>query len=325
MDRLSDYHYELPAELIADRPLPCRDGSRMLVLRRSTQEITHAHFRELPSFLEPGDLAVLNNSRVIRARIPCGPSGRDEVFLAEPLGDLRWLCLVRPGRRWKPGSIHPVAGTTAKVLEILPGGERILEFASPPDLEKHGTIPLPPYMHREATDEDEARYQTVYADPGGSVAAPTAGLHFTEEMLSRIPHTFLTLHVGLGTFAPIKTDRISDHIMHEERYDLPQEAVRRIGEAGRVLAVGTTVTRVLESQPPGCLTANSGRTDLMIRPPFHFKHVDMLLTNFHLPGSTLMLLVSALAGREFILSAYREAVREKYRFFSYGDCMLILP
>lgn len=325
MERLSDYHYKLPEELIARYPLPSRNGSRMMVLHRGTQEITHAHFRELPEFLSDGDIAVLNNSKVIRARIRCGPHGKDEVLLAEPMGEQRWLCLVRPGRRWKKNSEHSVAGTIAKVVEVLPTGERVLEFAAPPDLEQHGSIPLPPYLRRDAEKDDETRYQTVYAEREGSVAAPTAGLHFTKDMLDRIPHCFVTLHVGLGTFAPIKTDLIAEHRMHEERYELPVESVRRISEARRVLAVGTTVTRVLESQPEGPLQPHSGRTSLMIRPPHQFRHVDLLLTNFHLPSSTLILLVSALAGREFILSAYHEAVRERYRFFSYGDCMLILP
>jgi S-adenosylmethionine:tRNA ribosyltransferase-isomerase len=325
MNRLSDYEYDLPEELIARYPLAKRDASRMMVLHRGSQTITHANFCDLPDFLQPGDLAVLNNSRVIRARILCGASGSDEVLLAEPMGDLRWLCLVRPGRRWKIHSEHPVAGTMAKVVEILPSGERVLHFAEAPDLEKYGSIPLPPYLRRAAEKEDDTRYQTVYAEPEGSVAAPTAGLHFTPEMLAKIPHSFLTLHVGLGTFTPIKTDLVSDHRMHEERYELPEETVRSISSARRTLAVGTTVTRVLESQPPGDLRPCAGRTDLMIRPPFEFRHVDLLLTNFHLPGSTLILLVSALAGRDFVLSAYREAVRERYRFFSYGDCMLILP
>jgi S-adenosylmethionine:tRNA ribosyltransferase-isomerase len=325
MNRLSDYHYELPEELIARYPLPERDASRMMVLHRAEQTITHAYFRDLPDFLESGDLAVLNNSRVIRARIRCGPGGRDEVLLAEPLGDLRWLCLVRPGRKWKMNSEHPVAGTLAKVVDILPSGERILEFSKSPDLEEYGSIPLPPYLRRAAEKEDETRYQTVFAKPEGSVAAPTAGLHFTPDVLGRVPHCFLTLHVGLGTFAPIKTDVISEHTMHEERYDLPMATSRSISKAKRVLAVGTTVTRVLESQPPGPLQPRSGRTSLMIRPPHQFQHVDLLLTNFHLPGSTLLLLVSALADRDFILSAYRIAVQERYRFFSYGDCMLILP
>jgi S-adenosylmethionine:tRNA ribosyltransferase-isomerase len=325
VDRLSDYQYDLPEELIARYPPEERDAARMMVLRRGEKSITHARFRDLPSFLAPGDVAVLNNSRVLRARLPCGPENRDEVLLAEPVGDLRWLCLVRPGRRWKLHSSHAVAGTTAKVLQVLPGGERILEFDAPPYLERFGVIPLPPYLKRKAEKQDDIRYQTVFAEPGGSVAAPTAGLHFTPEMLTRIPHCFLTLHVGPGTFAPIKTDIISEHRMHEERYELPVEAVRRLAGAKRVLAVGTTVARVLESQPPGPLRACHGRTDLMIRPPFNFRHFDLLLTNFHLPGSTLLLLVSALAGREFILGAYAEAVRERYRFFSYGDCMLVLP
>lgn len=319
---LADYHYELPPELIAKYPLAQRDGSRMLVVRRGAGTWEHRMFRELPDFLEPGDLAVLNNSRVVRARIPVG---NGEVFLAEPRADGSWVCLVRPGRKWPLGSEHSVANTRAKVLEVLPGGERILSFDQAPDLEHYGTVPLPPYLGRAAEATDEDRYQTVYAEPEGSVAAPTAGLHFTPEMLERIPHAFLTLHVGLGTFAPVKCPDITAHTMHEERYILPPSTVDAIATARRVLAVGTTVTRVLESQPAGVLHPAEGKTSLFIYPPYSFKHVDLLLTNFHLPGSTLLMLVSALMGRELILAAYAEAVRQRYRFFSYGDCMLLLP
>jgi S-adenosylmethionine:tRNA ribosyltransferase-isomerase len=322
--RVEDYLYDLPEELIASRPLPRRDDSRMMVLSRSARTWEHRTFRELPDFLQPGDLAVLNNSRVLRARLP-GPEGKGEVLLAEPLGDHRWLCLVKPGRKWPIGAEHPVAGTTARVLEVLPGGERILQFGETPDLEKYGQVPLPPYLRREADEQDAERYQTVYADPGGSVAAPTAGLHFTPEILARLPHAFLTLHVGLGTFQPVKCEDVADHTMHEENYVLPPETCGAINQADRVLAVGTTVTRVLESQPDGPLRPVAGRTGIFLHPPYRFRHVDLLLTNFHLPGSTLIMLVSALAGREFTLAAYAEAVRQRYRFFSYGDCMLILP
>lgn len=319
---LADYHFELPPELIATHPLPQRDASRMLVLHRAAGTWEHRLFRELPEFLQPEDFTVLNNSRVVRARIPWG-SG--EVFLAEPRPDGTWLCLVRPGRKWPVGQEHAVGGTRARVVEVLPGGERVLAFDEPPDLSKYGTVPLPPYLGRAPEPEDEERYQTVFAEPEGSVAAPTAGLHFTPDLLECIPHGFLTLHVGLGTFAPIKAEDLGAHTLHEERFVLPEETARRINAARRVLAVGTTVTRVLESQPAGPLSATEGRTRLFIYPPYQFQHVDLLLTNFHLPGSSLLLLVSALAGREFILAAYAEAVRERYRFFSYGDCMLILP
>ena len=279
----ADYHYDLPPELIATHPLPERDGSRMLVLRRSAGTWEHRTFRELPEFLEPGDLAVLNNSRVVRARLPCG-SG--EVFLAEPLADGSWLCLVRPGRKWPVGAERPVAGTRARVLEVRPGGERILAFDNPPDLTQYGTVPLPPYLGRAPEPEDEVRYQTVFAETEGSVAAPTAGLHFTADLLERLPHAFVTLHVGLGTFAPLKEDNLASQTLHEERYVLSEETARAVRAARRVLAVGTTVTRVLESQPAGPLQAAEGRTQLFIHPPYDFKQVDLLLTNFHLPESS---------------------------------------
>jgi S-adenosylmethionine:tRNA ribosyltransferase-isomerase len=221
-----------------------------------------------------------------------------------------------------------VAGTTATVSEVLDDGTRLLEFSAPPDLDHHGEMPIPPYFHRPADEQDKERYQTVYAKDPGSVAAPTAGLHFTKEILASLPHAFVTLHVGAGTFHPVKTDDVSEHRMHSEYYSLSEETAARINatktSGGRLVAVGTTTTRVLESQAPGPLTAASGSTDIFIRPPHRFRHIDVLQTNFHLPGSTLLMLVSALAGRELILEAYNEAVREKYRFFSYGDCMLIL-
>jgi len=210
----------------------------------------------------------------------------------------------------------------------LEDGTRRIEFASAPDLEHYGTMPIPPYFNRKADEEDRERYQTVYASEEGSVAAPTAGLHFSKELLSRLPHTFVTLHVGVGTFRPVKTEDLTQHLMHKEHYTLAEATTRVITEAkemgGRIFAVGTTTARVLESQPPGTLTPSIGSTEIFIRPPYQFRHIDSLLTNFHLPGSTLLMLVSAMAGRELILSAYAEAVKEEYRFFSYGDCMLIL-
>lgn len=325
--RTSDFFYELPEELIAKHPLPERDASRMMVLHKGSGKIEHRFFRELPDLLRPGDLAVLNNSRVIRARLK-EPGKTGEVFLAESLGGDRWLCLVRPGRRWPLGNEREIAGTKARVEAVLPGGERILAFASPPDLERHGSIPLPPYLRRNAEEGDSERYQNIFAAEEGSVAAPTAGLHFTPATLEKIPHCFLTLHVGLGTFQPIKSDLVSEHKMHKENYFLSADAasaIRCASENGRVLAVGTTSVRVLESQPPGPLRENRGTTDIFIYPPFSFQRTDLLLTNFHLPDSTLLLLVSAFAEKELVKEAYRKAVEERYRFFSYGDCMLILP
>jgi S-adenosylmethionine:tRNA ribosyltransferase-isomerase len=319
---VSDYHYDLPPELIASRPAARRDASRMLVLHRSTGTIEHRLFTDFPSYLRAGDLVVLNNSRVIKARLLSDPPGI-EIFLLEHISDTRWKCLVKPGRKLRVGTRVPIAGTTAEVLEIYPGGERLIAFDKSPDLETHGHMPLPPYFKREADCNDDERYQTVFASDPGSVAAPTAGLHFTPEILSQIPHAFLTLHVGAGTFLPVKTENIADHEMHEERYAISADTAAALNAATRRIAIGTTVTRVLESQPPGPIQPRSGSTRIFIHPPYEFQHTSALLTNFHLPGSTLLMLVSALASRELILAAYQEAIRERYRFFSYGDCMLL--
>ena len=319
---VSDYHYDLPPELIASRPAARRDASRMLVLHRHTGDIEHRHFTDFPSYLRAGDLVALNNSRVIKARLLSDPPGI-EIFLLEHISETRWKCLVKPGRNLRVGTRVPIAGTTAEVLEIYPGGERLIAFDKSPDLETHGHKPLPPYFKREADSNDDDRYQTVFATDPGSVAAPTAGLHFTPEILQKIPHAFLTLHVGAGTFLPVKTDNIADHEMHEERYSIPAETAAALNAATRRVAIGTTATRVLESQPPGPIQPRSGSTRIFIHPPYEFQHTGALLTNFHLPGSTLLMLVSALASRELILAAYQEAIRERYRFFSYGDCMLL--
>ena len=325
--RLSDYQYDLPPNLIADRPTERREQSRMLVLDRTAGTISHRHFTDFPSFLSPADLVVLNDSRVIPARLH-DATGKIEILLLEKRSELHWTVMVRPGKKMKPGTIVDVAGTQATVVEIHEDGTRLLEFASTPDLERYGEMPIPPYFHRPADAQDRERYQTIYARDPGSVAAPTAGLHFTEEILSSIPHSFLTLHVGAGTFQPVKSEDLSEHRMHREHYTLPAEAADRINAAkqqkGKIVAVGTTTTRVLESQRAGELMATSGSTEIFIHPPYEFRRVDALLTNFHLPGSTLLMLVSALAGREFILEAYAEAIRAQYRFFSYGDCMLIV-
>ena len=324
---LSDYHYDLPPELIASRPTPRREDSRMLVIHRMTGEIEHRHFADLPEYLTPDDLLVLNDSKVIPARLH-DATGKIEMLLLEKRDERHWVAMVNPGKKMRVAHQVEVAGTTACVIEILDDGTRVLEFAVPPDLDHYGEMPIPPYFHRASDEQDRERYQTVYAKEEGSVAAPTAGLHFTQEILSHNKHAFLTLHVGAGTFRPVKTENVSNHLMHREYYTLPKETADRIthtkSSGGRIIAVGTTTTRVLESQPPGELQEASGSTEIFIYPPYTFQRVDALLTNFHLPGSTLLMLVSALAGRELILSAYGEAVREKYRFFSYGDCMLIL-
>jgi S-adenosylmethionine:tRNA ribosyltransferase-isomerase len=325
--RLSDYQYDLPPELIADRPKARREDSRMLVVSRARGSIDHRFFNEFPSYLSASDLLMLNDSRVIPARLH-DSTGKIEMLLLEQRDSLHWTAMVRPGKRMRLGVSVEVAGTTAHVIDVLEDGTRLLEFASPPDLERHGEMPIPPYFHRPADESDKERYQTVYARDPGSVAAPTAGLHFTPEILSPLPHAFLTLHVGAGTFHPVKTEDLTEHRMHREHYTLTKETADRINttkaSGGRIVAVGTTTTRVLESQPPGNLQAANGSTEIFIHPPYAFQRVDALLTNFHLPGSTLLMLVSAFAGRDLIMAAYEEAIREKYRFFSYGDCMLIL-
>lgn len=324
---LSDYQYTLPPELVADRPTPRRQDSRLLILDRVGERIIHGRFSDLSEYLSPSDLLVLNDSRVIPARLH-DPSGKLEILLLERRSPTLWTAMVRPGKKLRHGVIVDVAGTTATVREVLEDGTRLLEFTEEPDLDRHGEMPIPPYFHRPADEQDKERYQTVYARDPGSVAAPTAGLHFTPEILAGLNHAFVTLHVGAGTFQPVKSDDLSLHRMHSENYTLSEETARRINETktagGRVIAVGTTTTRVLESQSPGALTALSGSTDIFIRPPYEFQRIDALLTNFHLPGSTLLMLVSAMAGRDRILAAYAEAVREQYRFFSYGDCMLIV-
>ncbi len=323
--RLSDYDYALPEELIAQRPLPRREDSRMMVLCRETQMIEHRAFAELGAFIQPGDLLVLNNTRVINAR-RFSDNGAIEFLFLERLGERRWRCLVKPGRKMRVGAVTRVDGISAIVTEICADGSRVIAFDAEPQLDSGGAVPLPPYMCRAADADDKERYQTVFAQTPGAVAAPTAGLHFTAEMLVALPHTFVTLHVGTGTFAPVKVDNIAEHQMHEERFSVSQTAAAAINAAERVLAVGTTTVRVLEAaQRVGReLVAQEGATSIFIYPPQQIRSVDALLTNFHLPRSTLLMLVSAFAGREFVLRAYAEAIRERYRFYSYGDCMLIL-
>jgi len=319
--RLSDYDYELPPGLVATRPADRRDASRMLVLVRGSGRVTHAGVADLPAFLRPGDLAILNNSKVIRARLV---DGRAEIFLLERREPLVWIAMVRPGRKFRAGARASFLGHEIEVAEAREDGTRVIRFDREPDLEKAGRMPIPPYFRREPEPIDDERYQTVFAAEPGSVAAPTAGLHFTPELLAAVPHAFVTLHVGAGTFLPVKTEDVAGHVMHEETYSLGADTAAAANRASRILAVGTTVARVLESQPAGPLRAASGRTAIFIRPPHEFRHVGALLTNFHLPRSTLLMLVSAFAGREAVLAAYREAVERHYRFFSYGDCMLIV-
>ena len=355
--RLSDYDYALPRELIAQRPRERRQDSRMMVLRRAEQKIEHRQFRELKTFLQMGDLFVLNDTRVLAAR-RFSDDGAVEFLFLERLGRTRWRCMVNPGRKMRVGAMATIDDACLRVEQITTAGERVVSFDKDLDVYAGGLMPLPPYVNRPSEEADAARYQTVFAREPGAVAAPTAGLHFTSEILSQIPHAFVTLHVGPGTFLPVRSGDVAEHRMHAEHFSITSEAADKINNAQRVLAVGTTVVRVLETaalhsrldaqtvgqahrlpsagaapalqESQGVKSAGwrikplSGETDLFIYPPFTFQIVDALLTNFHLPRSTLLMLVSAFVGREFILRAYEEAVRNRYRFYSYGDCMLIL-
>ena len=323
--QLRDYDYDLPRELIAQRPPAHRDDSRMMVLHRGAQTIEHRQFRELKTFLQQGDLLVLNDTQVLPAR-RFSNDGAIEFLFLERLGPRRWKCLVNPGRKMRVGATAEIGNVILCVEEITVDGERIVVLNEDIDLYSGGSMPLPPYIRRKSNTDDTTRYQTVFAHTPGALAAPTAGLHFTSEILSEIPHIFVTLHVGTGTFLPVRSENIAEHRMHAERFSISRSAANRINEAERIAAVGTTVVRVLQAarREDGKLKEQKGITDIFIYPPYRFHAVDVLLTNFHLPRSTLLMLVSAFAGRDFLLRAYQEAVRERYRFYSYGDCMLIL-
>ncbi|MGB6220446.1 MAG: tRNA preQ1(34) S-adenosylmethionine ribosyltransferase-isomerase QueA [Haloferula sp.] len=323
-----DFHFELPEELIASRPLAERSASRMMVIHRESGEIEHRMFRDIQAYLRPDDLLVLNDTRVIPARF-FSDDGKIELLFLDRLGANRWSCLVKPGKKMRQGKSVVVAGSTGIVVDIFENGDRLIEWDQEPDLNEVGHLALPHYMGRDDELEDRERYQTVYSKEEGAIAAPTAGLHFTPEILEGIRHAFLTLHVGVGTFRPVSAERPEEHDMHSERYVISSETARQVNEAGRVVAVGTTVTRVLESlaregSPKLEVKDHRGETNIFIYPPYQYKAVDVLLTNFHLPESTLIMLVSAMAGRELVLKAYKEAVKEKYRFYSYGDCMLVI-
>jgi S-adenosylmethionine:tRNA ribosyltransferase-isomerase len=322
---LSDYDYALPLELIARRPLPERQEARMMVLDRARQTIDHRKFVELPQFVRPGDLLVLNDTRVRPAR-RFSDDGVIEFLFLEQLDPQRWRCLVKPGRKMRIGAMTMLDGVAVRVEKICLEGERVVRLERAIDPSRGGKMPLPPYIDRPANAEDETRYQTVFARVPGAVAAPTAGLHFTPEILRQLPHTFVTLHVGTGTFRPVQSATIAEHRMHAERFAITEPAAAAINQAKRVFAIGTTSVRVLEAvaRRDGRFVAQEGATDIFIYPPYTFRVVDCLLTNFHLPRSTLLMLVAAFAGREFVLRGYEEAVREHYRFYSYGDCMLIL-
>ncbi|MCI7741393.1 MAG: tRNA preQ1(34) S-adenosylmethionine ribosyltransferase-isomerase QueA [Clostridiales bacterium] len=336
----SDFYFELPEELIAQTPIQQRDHSRLMHLDKQTGEISHEHFYDLPRFLKKGDCLVLNDSRVLPARlIGCRSTGGSvELVLLRDLGEGRWECLSRPGRKTKPGTELSFGDgeLTATVESVAEGGNRIVQFHYEgiflEVLERLGKMPLPPYIKEELQDAE--RYQTVYSREIGSAAAPTAGLHFTRELLDQIESMgvnvcYVTLHVGLGTFRPVKEDEIENHEMHSEFCIIPERTARIVTETkragGRVIAVGTTSCRTLESfaNEDGSLPVSSGWTNIFIYPGYRFKCIDALVTNFHLPESTLIMLVSALAGREHVLNAYKCAVEEKYRFFSFGDAMMI--
>ncbi len=358
--RVSEFNFDLPEELIAQSPPAIRGSSRMLVVDRATGVYQDNFFRNLPHFLRPGDLLILNDSRVIPARLYATraglhtqhtspePSGRIEVLLTQQLSENDWTALVRPSKKVQPGEhLHfraegdPNPLLEAEIIAAGEFGERTLRFEPVADfqaiLNKIGHMPLPPYIHRSDTAEDRDRYQTIYSDQPGSAAAPTAGLHFTPEILKEIKDIgvrveTITLHVGLGTFQPVRAENVEDIHLHAERYTLPAataEAINSALQAGnRIIAAGTTTTRTLEhcaaiaqGKP---LERHSGQTSIFLSPGYQFQIVSGLLTNFHLPKSTLLMLVSAFAGREAVLAAYAHAVRERYRFFSYGDCMLLL-
>ena len=335
-----DFWYDLPEELIAQTPLERRDGSRLMVLNRETGEIQHKHFYDIIDYLNSGDCLVMNDSRVLPARLmghrPTG--GVVEVLLLRDLGNKCWECLCKPGRKMQVGNevIFGDGELTAVVREVQEDGNRVVEFKYEgiflEVLERLGKMPLPPYIKEELQDQE--RYQTVYSKVLGSAAAPTAGLHFTPELLEQIKAKgvnigYVTLHVGLGTFRPVKEEEITDHAMHSEYCVIPQETADLINETkrsgGRVICVGTTSCRTVESQAAedGTMRACAGWTDIFIYPGYRFKVMDALITNFHLPESTLIMLVSALAGRENVLAAYKEAVEKRYRFFSFGDAMFI--
>ena len=335
-----DFYYELPEELIAQTPLQRRDASRLMVLNRETGEITHKHFYDIVDYLKPGDCLVLNDSRVLPARLlghrPTG--GAVEVLLLRDLGDKKWECLCKPGRKMREGDQVTFGDgeLTATVRQVQEDGNRILEFHYEgiflEVLERLGKMPLPPYIKAELADQE--RYQTVYSREVGSAAAPTAGLHFTKELLDKIrakgvKTAFVTLHVGLGTFRPVKAEEVLEHHMHSELCMMNEKTAQILNETktnrGRIICVGTTSCRTLESlvNEDGTFSAKSRWTDIFIYPGYEFNAMDGLITNFHLPESTLVMLVSAFAGREAVLNAYQKAVEERYRFFSFGDAMFI--
>lgn len=340
--KLSDFDYHLPDELIGQRPAEPRDHSRLLVLDRGAAELSHRHFYDLPQFLRPGDALVVNDTKVLPARligVKAGTGGECELLLLKRLDAHHWETLARPGKRLKPGARIEFGDgrLVAEIEEILPDGGRIVRFeysgVFEELLDQLGQMPLPPYITERLADPN--RYQTVYAREQGSAAAPTAGLHFTHELLAKladmgVERYAVTLHVGLGTFRPVAVEDVAQHAMHSEYYQLDAATAAGLNRVrargGRIIAVGTTAVRTLETvaAPDGTFAAQSGWTQIFIYPGYRFKAVDAMITNFHLPKSTLLMLISAFAGRERVLAAYAEAVAQRYRFFSFGDAMLIL-
>jgi S-adenosylmethionine:tRNA ribosyltransferase-isomerase len=341
--KTQDFEYDLPHGLIAYFPSEKREDARLMVLDRSTGSVRHSRFKNIADFLRDGDLMVVNDTRVMKARLighKRETGGAVEILVLREMDADRWEVLVSPSRRIHVSTdIEFGKGYSCRISERLDGAKRVAEFSAPVNevIEAVGTVPLPPYIKREPEDSDEERYQTVYASRQGSVAAPTAGLHFSEGLLDEISNrgidmAALTLHVGMGTFVPVKDDDPSKHVLEPEYFEIDEACCKSIVEAraagGRVIAIGTTAVRALETAAERSggaeLKPQSGWTHKFILPPYNFKAVDILVTNFHLPRSTLLMLVSAFAGRDLIMNAYREAVRERYRFFSYGDAMLIL-
>jgi S-adenosylmethionine:tRNA ribosyltransferase-isomerase len=336
MSRLvADYQFDLPPGRIATHPAEPRDSARLMVVDRASGTITHAHFRDLGQWITSEDLLVLNDTKVIPARLSA-QNGAVEILLTQETSPRHWTAIGKPAKLLRAGarlrldhpSGHP--GAELEILKTLPDGQRVIRFFEDIRLEDYGQLPLPPYILKSRAEQqepsyiasDNSDYQTVYARVAGSVAAPTAGLHFTPALLQSLPHAFLTLHVGLGTFRPVKVQDVADHDMHREHYFIPEGLAERARNARRVVAVGTTVCRVLETRPS--LEAGAGETALLIYPPYRFRRTDALITNFHLPGSTLLMLVAAFMGLELQRRAYAEAIAQNYRFYSYGDAMLIL-
>lgn len=342
MTLTSQYSYDLPEDLIAQQPMEKRDSSRMMLVDRSASTISHHHARDLPDLLAEGDLLVANDTKVVPARLygRKRTGGRLELLFIEKVSDQRWTVLLRASRRPRPGEVFEIANGAASASIVAEGemGRALIDVSAEQSveeiMEKHGNAPLPPYIRRANgnLESDRARYQTIYAARPGAVAAPTAGLHFTPELFARlqsrgIERTSITLHVGPGTFRPVSSEHLEDHVMDSERYEISDRAAAAInGRAGRCVAVGSTSVRTLETvyRRSGAIEPACGRSELYIYPPYQFGIVDAMMTNFHLPRSTLLMMVCALGGTELVMEAYRQAVAERYRFYSYGDCMLII-